>query len=691
MKTNGLTLFLSSCILILFLGCFNTIQASPTEVNDIAPDISLPNKSEKIVTLSSLKGQIVLVHFWVSWDPNSRIINPNVGILHTKYKKAQFQSATGFEVLAVSLDSEKEQWLKAIREDNLPGIHVNDFYSKYAAAYQIEKLPASFLVDERGIVVGKDLSMAELDQYLGKRAATYGVPSQPMATNNAIPPKVAPTRQPAVTTTSIPNIAVTPKVIKQPTPAIAKTGVTETVPPIDVTNSSPTNIIAPSPIATTVTSKVNYKIQVGAYKTVVIDKFKNIMSYGNLSTEKNTSGINRVLVGDFQEADKAATTLGYIKQRGYPDAFVVVYNGTDRERIISEEELVKQDNTIPTTIVAPSTVVVKEEIATSPTNVSNSGKPRVHVPISILATKLPPKTKLTPTANEHEPEASERNLYDTPTSAATYNYQSPRTQNYPYAVSHSATTHQVQPTTPSSLVPTEIAVFEPATPNNYVQYTAPATHKATWYPAADKAPVTYAPANNTSRATTYTYAPANNTNRTTTYTYAPANNASRPAATKRVTNTGQQRMILEAPTYSSNPAFKQTTPKRSGATQRGKVNQPQQRSYTKGNSRIGTTRQQNIRPYSQPKNFSSTKKRTANLKKPANNKTTKGQAAAKKIETDIDRNLSQMLDVYLEGYDYTTIGEDSSDRLKAKQKRLEKKRKKARKKRAKAKKRKRRR
>ncbi len=132
-----------------------------TGIGDMAPDISMSGPNGETYTLSELKGKIVLVDFWASWCGPCRRENPNVVAAYHKYKKAQFKDAKGFEILSVSLDKSMDRWKSAIDQDGLEWkYHVSDlkgWQNEAAATYKVHSIPASFLVDANGRIVGKNL------------------------------------------------------------------------------------------------------------------------------------------------------------------------------------------------------------------------------------------------------------------------------------------------------------------------------------------------------------------------------------------------------------------------------------------------------------------------------------------------------------------------------------------------------
>lgn len=133
--------------------------ASKLAIGAEAPEIELPNPDGDVITLSSLKGNYVLVDFWAAWCKPCRQENPNVVRLYDQYKNKNF------EILGVSLDRTREAWVKAIEQDGLPWKHVSDlkyFNSEAAATYQISAIPATYLIGPDGKIIAKGLRGASL-------------------------------------------------------------------------------------------------------------------------------------------------------------------------------------------------------------------------------------------------------------------------------------------------------------------------------------------------------------------------------------------------------------------------------------------------------------------------------------------------------------------------------------------------
>jgi len=136
-----------------------------TAVGQPAPEISLPDPDGKVITLSSLQGKYILVDFWAKWCGPCRHENPNVVKAYNEFK------GKGFDILSVSLDRTKADWVQAIKEDGLVWNHVSDlkyFESQAAKDYNINAIPFSILVDPKGNIIAKNLRGSGLQKKLAE-------------------------------------------------------------------------------------------------------------------------------------------------------------------------------------------------------------------------------------------------------------------------------------------------------------------------------------------------------------------------------------------------------------------------------------------------------------------------------------------------------------------------------------------
>ncbi|MDR2882815.1 MAG: AhpC/TSA family protein [Alistipes sp.] len=131
-----------------------------TAVGVEAPDFTQARPDGTPLSLSSLRGKLVLIDFWASWCVPCRVENPNVVKLYERFKDK------GFEILGVSLDSDREAWLKAIEDDGLTWRHVSDlkdWQNAVAVQYAVRSIPHTVLVGPDGVIIAKNLRGAALE------------------------------------------------------------------------------------------------------------------------------------------------------------------------------------------------------------------------------------------------------------------------------------------------------------------------------------------------------------------------------------------------------------------------------------------------------------------------------------------------------------------------------------------------
>jgi len=132
-------------------------------VGGTAPDFTQNTPEGDAITLSEMRGKVVLIDFWASWCGPCRKENPNVVRVYNKYKDQ------GFDILSVSADSNKDRWVSAIAQDDMTWKHVSDlkgWKNEVVKMYGITSIPSTILLDKDGKIIARNLRGPALEAKL---------------------------------------------------------------------------------------------------------------------------------------------------------------------------------------------------------------------------------------------------------------------------------------------------------------------------------------------------------------------------------------------------------------------------------------------------------------------------------------------------------------------------------------------
>ena len=118
------------------------------------------------IELKKIKGKYVLIDFWASWCGPCRKEIPNFMKVYEKFKHKNF------EIIGVSLDKDKADWVNAINTDKISWINVSDlkfWNNEIAMLYKISAIPTNFLINLEGKIIAKNITPYQLEELLNNK------------------------------------------------------------------------------------------------------------------------------------------------------------------------------------------------------------------------------------------------------------------------------------------------------------------------------------------------------------------------------------------------------------------------------------------------------------------------------------------------------------------------------------------
>ena len=141
-------------------------QIPVAETGNLFPEIIFYDTLKISINTKAFKGEILFLDLWSSWCASCRQEFPDLKKIYAKYK------SKGFEIIGVSMDAEREAWIRALKHDSLPWPQYCEFVNfqenSLAKRFHIMAIPSNFLIDKNGILIGQNLSPKELETLISR-------------------------------------------------------------------------------------------------------------------------------------------------------------------------------------------------------------------------------------------------------------------------------------------------------------------------------------------------------------------------------------------------------------------------------------------------------------------------------------------------------------------------------------------
>ncbi len=159
-----------SLIVLLALMSLAPVSVNSEEGTNKGDKLELSNSTDLQQVLQKYNESLVLINFWAAYDANSHVENIKLAFLTEKYKEKQFENANGLAMISLSMDEFRSVANEVAKRDNLPNNEnlfvEKGFDSEIAKSYRLGKSFGNFLVDNKGVIIAKNISVEQLEEIL---------------------------------------------------------------------------------------------------------------------------------------------------------------------------------------------------------------------------------------------------------------------------------------------------------------------------------------------------------------------------------------------------------------------------------------------------------------------------------------------------------------------------------------------
>ena len=139
-------------LLAILTGCYSGTR--PPRIGETAPDFTVQDSDRK-VTLSQYRGQVVVLNFWATWCPPCVQETPALVEMQERMK------AKGVVVLAVSIDVDEAAYHRFLKDHHVNMVTVRDPAQRSPALYGTHGWPETYIIDRSGVVRRKFIGPVE--------------------------------------------------------------------------------------------------------------------------------------------------------------------------------------------------------------------------------------------------------------------------------------------------------------------------------------------------------------------------------------------------------------------------------------------------------------------------------------------------------------------------------------------------